>query len=449
MQLINNRVLILFSVLFFGSKFTVAQTDTVRLTGIVNGYESISDRSIKLNPYNEASRKFETTLNSDGSFNFSIPLTGPEFYEIAYGGYAKSIILTAQELNPSFKAIVTNGKPDQMFIMNSYENVAHEMLRSYIIAFRDTLKGFRPSCASSIDNCRKYWSVVIADFNMHVQQLINDYPKTITGQVLAPMSLCPELTADQSPVELLEKHYFDNTNFADKRTFLTPDIATKINGYINYIADTSKVARYAFINDMFMRARGNEEANKTVGLALYNIFSKLNRTDYLISLGEWLQTRPWSEEQLPAVTARIRQISYVVPGSQSSEIVAPDVNGTDRKLSGTVKNNKLTMALFWASDCSHCVQSLPEIEELYQKYHKSGFDIYGACMDADLGLWKKFMSDHKLSWLNVNVNPSNPALEKYYVQATPSMIMIDYNGVIVERFMDVKDAKAFLAKTFK
>ena len=443
---------ILFFIFLLHSAFSLCaqKQDTVMLSGvIVINSGTLPGNEVKLNPYNEGLQKYQTPVRKDGSFQFKVPVTDVSFYEVQYGGYSKSILFTKDEPTPGFKIVVTNGKPDQMFITGSYENVAHELLRSYIVAFRDTLKGFRESCTSNNANCVKYWSQVFADYNMHIRQLMNDYPKTVTGQVLAPMSLSPVVSNQESPIAQMEKHYFDHADFSDLRSFVTPDIATKFIGYLNNLADTSKAARYAFINDIFMRTMGNAEANRMLGLALFNIFSKTGHENYLQSMGEWLETRPWADEQLPVIMARLRLSSKITPGSVAPEVLAPDIKGVQVRLSDMIKTSKLTMALFWSSDCSHCVESMPEFKKMYEKYHAAGLNIYAASLDTDIEQWKKFIRENNISWTNVNVGSSNIALDNYYIQATPSAVLIDAKGLVVDRFMEVKELQAFLEKTMK
>ena len=214
--------------------------DTIRFTGIiVNNDVTLPSQVVNLNPYNAANKKYEATIKSDNSFQFKIPATELVLYEVAYAGLSKNILFTKNELNPGFKIVLANRKQTEMFITNSYENVAHEILQNYMATLRDTLKGFRASCIANKTICSKYWADLTADYNMHIQQIINDYPKTFTAQVFAPMALCPTLNNQLSPVEQMEKHYFDGIKFTDLRLFYTTDIAIKFIGYLNEIADTS------------------------------------------------------------------------------------------------------------------------------------------------------------------------------------------------------------------
>ena len=198
-----------------------------------------------------------------------------------------------------------------------------------------------------------------------------------------------------------------------------------------------------------MKAMGNEEANKKLGLALYNIFSQTNREEYLETMGDWLDTRPWAEEQLPAIVATLKSSSKVKTGSKAPEITASDGKGAQKNLSDVVKSSKLTLALFWSSDCSHCIEATPEIKKIYEKYHSAGFNIYAASLDANSEQWKKFVTDNNLTWTNVNVGQSNPALTNYNIKATPSMALIDNKGIIVNRIMDVKNLETDIEKFLK
>lgn len=46
-------------------------------------------------------------------------------------------------------------------------------------------------------------------------------------------------------------------------------------------------------------------------------------------------------------------------------------------------SGKLLMVNFWEPWCAPCVSEMPDLEELYEKYHDQGFDILGVITDTD------------------------------------------------------------------
>ena len=427
-----------------------AQVDTILLTGkVIISSGALPGTDVKLNPYADGADALNTYLNSDGSFSFKVPVTDAALYEVRYGGYAKSILFTKEERDPGFEIYVKEGKVDQMFITNSRENQAHEIFREINSALRDSLKGFRGNCLPNAGDCVKRWAQLLLNHNGQLQEVIDQFQHTITASVFAPMSKVPVVNKDMAPLGLMEHHFFDPANFTDARLFMTPDVGVKFITYLDNIADTSRRARLDFITEMFLKCMGSVEARKRVGTALYNIFIKTNRENYLQSFCEWAAAQPWADEQLPVVSARLKLASKVLPGCKSPEVNGVDMNGNHKTLSEVAKAHKLTMLLFWESDCPHCRQSMPEFKRLYEKYKEAGFTVLAASLDHDPSLWKKFVAENQLSWININLPETTTAYSDYFIQATPTTVLIDKNGVITHRFLEVKELDAFIAKGLK
>ena len=54
-----------------------------------------------------------------------------------------------------------------------------------------------------------------------------------------------------------------------------------------------------------------------------------------------------------------------------------------------LKAKGLTLVDFWATWCGPCVASLPHIQELYNKYHDKGFEVFCvADNDSSEDEWK-------------------------------------------------------------
>jgi thiol-disulfide isomerase/thioredoxin len=72
----------------------------------------------------------------------------------------------------------------------------------------------------------------------------------------------------------------------------------------------------------------------------------------------------------PVVETKVSNLSKVMPGKRFTDIARKDVSGNDRSLKDVVDSSKATLLLFWSSDCSHCREEMPYIQEMYGKYHK-------------------------------------------------------------------------------
>ena len=115
-------------------------------------------------------------------------------------------------------------------------------------------------------------------------------------------------------------------------------------------------------------------------------------------------------------------------GDTPPAINAKDISGK----SATLKEykGKVLLVDFWASWCGPCVQSMPYIKSLYQKYHAQGLDILGVSQDAKLADLKKFLSEESIPWpqiLDIDAKVSGP----YNVQYIPFSVLIGRDGKVI------------------
>ena len=79
---------------------------------------------------------------------------------------------------------------------------------------------------------------------------------------------------------------------------------------------------------------------------------------------------------------------------------------------------------FWATWCGPCVKSIPDLKEVYAKYHDKGLEIYGISQDSKADQWKAFVAKNEMPWINVRINGGR-ALKDYGIQFIPTVFLID------------------------
>lgn len=85
---------------------------------------------------------------------------------------------------------------------------------------------------------------------------------------------------------------------------------------------------------------------------------------------------------------------------------------------------------FWATWCPYCVQELPAMQGLSDKYQKQGLAVVGIALDTDgLKAVKPFVKDHKLTYTNL-VDPNSTTARAYGVRPIPALFLVDKKGII-------------------
>ena len=59
---------------------------------------------------------------------------------------------------------------------------------------------------------------------------------------------------------------------------------------------------------------------------------------------------------------------------------------------------KVVLVDFWATWCGPCLEEVPRLKTLYEKYHGKGFEIVGISVDQDLTTLEKGLEKHQFPW---------------------------------------------------
>lgn len=131
----------------------------------------------------------------------------------------------------------------------------------------------------------------------------------------------------------------------------------------------------------------------------------------------------------------------VAPGFSSE-------NSDGNVLSLNQFKGKTVLLDFGAAWCVPCKEEIPEVKRIFDKYHSKGLEIIGVSRDKDKTSWKENIKNEKLNWHHIyegigNWRPKGSISKAYHVQAIPAYILIDENGIIIDRYRGAdKDDKS-------
>jgi peroxiredoxin len=130
------------------------------------------------------------------------------------------------------------------------------------------------------------------------------------------------------------------------------------------------------------------------------------------------------------------QIRVVNSGDVAPNFSQEDINGNILSLNQF--KGKTVLLDFGAKWCIPCVKNHPEIKRMYDKFHSIGFEIIGISLDVDKFIWKENVKKEKLNWYHVYegrfTGKAGSISRAYSVQPVPAYILIDKNGIIVDRY---------------
>ena len=105
---------------------------------------------------------------------------------------------------------------------------------------------------------------------------------------------------------------------------------------------------------------------------------------------------------------------------------------------------------FWTSWCRPCRESFPEMQSIYSKYQKDGFEIIGVSLDVKKEWWLKALEDDKITWPNLWDKDAmdGPIAYKYGVVGLPTNYLVDENGLILAKNLNPQKLSEFLGSYY-
>ncbi len=208
----------------------------------------------------------------------------------------------------------------------------------------------------------------------------------------------------------------------------------------------------------FIEANPNSLASV---IALYQYFgSKLllresEHFDYFESLSKSLTSQYPSNKHVMDLKRRVIEYKRsraqrmlaeenLTPGNMAPEIILPDTAGNNIALSSMRGN--IVLIDFWAAWCPPCRQANRYLKRIYDEYHEKGFEIYGVSLDRTHDQWILGIREDDINWTQVSDLRfwSSPVASLYNVESIPYTVLIDRNGKIIGKGMNIRDIRRTL-----
>jgi len=115
---------------------------------------------------------------------------------------------------------------------------------------------------------------------------------------------------------------------------------------------------------------------------------------------------------------------------------APDftVQDADRKVTLSDFHGKVVLLNFWASWCAPCVEEMPSLVQLQERFQDKGITVLGISVDVDGDAYHKFLKDYKIDFPTVR-DPDQKTSNLYGTFKWPETYVIDRNGIVRRKFI--------------
>ena len=140
------------------------------------------------------------------------------------------------------------------------------------------------------------------------------------------------------------------------------------------------------------------------------------------------------------------------PGMPYIDFTQKDVDGNDFRMSSLIGSAKIIVLDFWASWCPDCRKENPNLVKIYNEFKDKGLEIVSISLDTDEVAWKKAIADDNLTWKN-HVSDlqgwRNAVAEQYTIAFIPQNLILDSNGIILEKNLSGDKMKDFISSYLK
>jgi len=199
--------------------------------------------------------------------------------------------------------------------------------------------------------------------------------------------------------------------------------------HVNMLYDSAQVMKAQYLETELVK-NGHQPA--TPALALGNIDAMdidVSQAIYDNLIPEILVT-----DGANRMADRIGIIKRTAIGEPFVDFTMNDTLGNPITLSEYAEG-KYVLVDFWAAWCAPCRRENPNVVANYQKYNDRGFTVFGVSFDQKKENWISAINADKLQWGQVSdlQGWSNAAGKLYGIKSIPQNILLDPDGIIIEK----------------
>ncbi|MBM3116454.1 peroxiredoxin family protein [Jeongeupia naejangsanensis] len=138
-----------------------------------------------------------------------------------------------------------------------------------------------------------------------------------------------------------------------------------------------------------------------------------------------------------AVLLALLAVGFFISGKKS----APDVSFTTlegKEHSLSYLKGQVLLVNFWATSCSGCMQEMPELIKLQQKYGDKGYKTLAIAMNYDVPEYiENYRQRTALPFIVSHDKDGSLAKAFGDVALTPTSFLLDKNGKIVKQYVGI------------
>ncbi len=240
-------------------------------------------------------------------------------------------------------------------------------------------------------------------------------------------------------VTLYRQQYWDGTDFSDERLLRTPVYTNKLRSFFENIVPqhidslikyAGLVTNAAMQNDSLFKFTANYVGMKyqePTFMGSDAVYVYMVENYFTHERAFWAKPHEIDRLQLDA---SIRHSSMLGEKAKDIEVISPE----GKMISLLESDAKLIVLYIYTPNCENCLKETPLVKKAYDAWKHKGVEVFALCTDPDEELWKNYIDQNNLDWINA----FDPMIEseytfKYHIDITPEIYVLDRNRIIVAR----------------
>ena len=117
-------------------------------------------------------------------------------------------------------------------------------------------------------------------------------------------------------------------------------------------------------------------------------------------------------------------------GNIAHILTLEDLDGRSYDLE-SIQGERVVQVVFWATWCMPCIEEIPKLREMYDKYHEEGFELLGVVVPINQtrggarAFAEKFEINYPILW-----DKKSMTMDRYGVASIPHNFIIGKDGII-------------------
>jgi peroxiredoxin len=183
----------------------------------------------------------------------------------------------------------------------------------------------------------------------------------------------------------------------------------------------------------FVKTNNNNAVGAFLAINMAEALTYEELEELTTSLEAALKEHPYVgqlKNVLEPMKAQMEAEAAVAIGNEAPLFTLVDINGNQINLESF--RGKYVFLDFWAAWCRPCRMENPILKQAYDRFGGENFEIVSVSLDQTADAWKKAVEEDGLNWTLLH-DPIGETANVYAVQTIPYTLLLDKNGVIMQK----------------